>query len=302
LSAYLWGRAADLGKSGRFLVAAVDPYRTRGGLWTTLASPSPWADATTAAEAFSYEGAAAATWNAAFDPDKRAGVLSISVHGETQLFAIGENQRTSQLLENAARQGLGPVLDAVRVGSSYYLRTQDEQRAFRLVHVENGDARLIGQYSDLTQGWGVSPALVRSVRGDAIGVWARGGGWYVFPVDKDSGDVAPALTVSARELSRLPRICGPDEDGYLLEGSIGIEPYVDFVEGAEHVAAHRFEGRFVLGANGLCVSGLTALADAAIDVRRAPRQAKLEKSVATVSLVVIDRAERGKRWGFRCSD
>lgn len=310
LFAYSWGSAGDFGRSGKFALTVLDPYRARGGVWSSAVSPSPWPDATQAAEAFGYEGSGSTAWHVVLDPTAHAGVLSVIARGSTDLFVVEENRRVTRLLENASRQGLGAVISAVRLGTSYYLATQEEQRAQRIFEVENGAARLVGQYSDLSQGRGVAPVLVRSVRGEALGMWTRGAGWFVFPIDPHSGAVAPAIEISARDLSHLPRVCAPDEDGYVLEGSVGIEPYVDFMDGAEHVAAHGYSGRFVVSASGVCVLALAAKADSALDPAMTPHtHATLKRSrrqnsasSASVPLVVLDRSERGKRWGFRCSD
>ncbi len=306
LRAYAWGsQGADFARSGRFAASVLDPYRTSAGIWSTLPSPSPWPDAVQVAETFGYEGSGNTAWGVALDPEARSGVLSLLARGSLSLFAVEENRRVARLLDNPARQGVGPVLSAVRIGTSYYVATRDEQRAFRVFQLENGEARMLGQYADLTQGRGVSPVLVRASQGDALGIWTRGPGWFVFPIDGKTGAVASAIEISPEDLSHLPRTCAPDEEGYLLEGPIGIEPYVEYFDGAEHVAGHAYRGRFLVGAGGFCVVALSAQSDSAVDPSMVPRPAARAARAAgasSVALTLVDRAERGKRWGFRCAN
>jgi hypothetical protein len=301
LRAYAWApKGVDFSKAGRFQVSVLDAFRARSGVWSTLSTPSPWSDPLQVSEVFGYEGSTPSAWHLTLDASGRAGVLSVSVRGSTELFAVEEGRAPVKLL-NAARQGVGAVLSAVRLGATFYVATQEEQRNIRVFALESGEARLVGQYADLAQGRGVGPVLVRSVRGDALGIWTRGSGWYVFPLDSRTGAVTGVIELTPQTLGRMPRVCAPEEEGYLLEGPIGIEPYVDFVDGAERVSAHGYEGRFVVSDHGVCLSALAAQSDAAI-ARPLVIQAERRAPVASAPLVVSDRSDRGRRFGFRCSD
>lgn len=301
LRAYAWApKGADYGKAGRFVVTAWDAFRVKGGTWSTLPAPSPWADPTQVAEVFGYEGSTPSAWRLLLDPSGRSGVLSVSARGNTELFTIEEN-RAATALANAGRQGIGNVTSAVRLGGTYYVGALEDQRSFRIFALEGGEARFVGQYADLQQGRGSFPVLVRSVRGDALGIWTRGAGWYIFPVDPLTGDTGPAVEVRPPALSHLPRTCADDEQGYLLEGGVGIEPYVEFGGDAERVAAHAYAGRFVVSEQGVCVDVLSAQADGAIDRRLRPSAAEPLRG-ESVPLVIQDHTEGGRRWGFRCTD
>ncbi|MGC4090327.1 MAG: hypothetical protein QM756_21100 [Polyangiaceae bacterium] len=265
LRAYLWApRGADFGRAGRFSVTVLDAHRVRDGVWRTLPSQSPWSDATQVAETFGFEGSAPSAWHVSLDASGRAGVLSVSARGGTELFAVAENRGVVPLL-NASRQGVGTLASVVEMESGFVVAAQEDPRTLRVFALENGDARLIGQYADLAQGRGVAPVLVRSTRRDALAIWTRGPGWYVFPLDVRTGAVGNAIEVSARTLSRFPRPCEPDEDGYLLEGPVGIEPYAEFLDSADRVVANGFVGRFVVSDRGVCVSSLAARSEEPID-------------------------------------
>lgn len=301
LRAYAWApRGAEFGKVGKFQVSVADRFQVGRGVWTTLAAQSPWDDPVHVAEVFGYEGSSPAVWNATLDSSGRAGILAITARGTTDLFSI-EEDRAPQFLVNAPKQGIGAISSAVRIGSTYYVSAQEDGRTFRVFALESGKAHLLGQYADVALGRTINPVLVRSIRGGALGIWGRGAGWYVFPLDRETGEVEPPIEMSARELSRMPPPCAPDQEGYLLEGSVGIDPYADFVDGAEDISARSFEGRFVATARGVCLSELSARAESAIDSRMSPKPKGARTGESGVPLVLGDRASGGRRWGFRCS-
>jgi hypothetical protein len=225
----------------------------------------------------------------------------VTARGTTELFAVEENRAIVPLL-NASRNGLGSVTAAARLGATYYVQTQEDPRTIRLFALEAGQARLVGQYSDVALGRSSQATLVRSARGDALGLWTRGNGWFVFPVDARTGSVGRALEIPARELARLPRTCAPDEQGYVLTGAVGIEPYVDFVDGADRVSSHGFEGRFIVSDQGVCVSALSSKSDGPIPKDLRPNSKIARAPAPSVPLVVSDRSDGGRRWDFRCSD
>jgi hypothetical protein len=251
---------------------------------------------------FGYEGSVPSAWRVSLDASGRAGVLSVSARGTTELFAVAENRGVVPLL-NASRHGVGTVASVVEMEGGFYVAAQEEPRSLRVFALEGGEARLLGQYSDLAQGRGVAPVLVRSTRRDALAIWTRGAGWYIFPIDLRSGAVARAIEISARTLSRVPRSCEPDEDGYLLEGPVGVEPYAEFVEGAEKVVASGFAARMIASERGVCLLSLAARSDEAIDRKLVTRAKARDAELRfRVPLVVSDRSEKGRRWGFRCAN
>jgi hypothetical protein len=301
LRGYAWApRGAEFGKTGKLTVAVADRYRIRDGVWTTRPAPSPWDDVALVSEVFGYEGSSPAVWNLTLDAGGRAGVLAISARGTTDLFAVEEN-RMAMLLVSASRNGIGTVLSTARLGTSYYVAAQEDGRNFRVFALESGRARLVGQYADVALGRTIAPTLVRSTRGDALGIWGRGAGWFVFPIDPQSGAVDRAIEVPARALASMPEPCAPDEEGYLLEGPVGIDPYADFVDGADEVSARGFEGRFVVSARGICLSELHARSEGVVESAIKSAKSGTSPLTASVPLVLADRASGGRRWGFRCS-
>lgn len=300
LRAYAWApRGSEFGRLGKFQVAIIDRFRVHGGVWTSRTTGSPWDDWVQVAEVFGYEGSTPSVWNLTLDSSGRAGVLAITARGSTDLFAIEEG-RPPQLLVNASRQGIGAVTSAVRIASTYYVSAYEEGRTFRVFALEGGKARLVGQYPDAALGRTINPLLVRGTRGDALGIWGRGPGWYLFPIDTRNGAIDSPIEITARQLSSAPPPCSPDEEGYLLEGPLGIDPYVEFTH-SEGLAARAFEGRFVASTARICVSELAGRAEGAIEPTPASKRPSARLPLLSLPLVLTDRSSGGRRWAFRCS-
>jgi len=299
LRAYLWApRHAPLGRQGTFLVRAADRFQVQSGVWSTTPSASPWPDLDQAAEAFGYEGAGASSWRLALDPSGRGGVLAVSYRGTTDLYIVEEN-RPIRAIGNAPRQGIGSLTSAVRLGPVWHVATQQDARTFRIFALEANGPRLVGEYRDVPFGRVGAPVLVRSTRGESLGIWMRSAHWYVFPIDPRTGASDAGIEIPARALARLPRVCGEDEEGFLLEGRLGLEPYVDFPGNEGEISARAVEGRFIATPYGVCVQSLAAQADRAIRTTPA-RSTSASARAETVPLVLTDRAEGGRRFEFRC--
>jgi hypothetical protein len=342
LRAYVSGAKADFAKDSAFVVRVADRYRVKG-VWSTAPSPSPWPDLAQAVDAFGYEGSGPAGWRVSLDPSGEAGVLSVNWRGTTDLYVL-EHDRAVRRIANAPRYGLGVVSSTVRLGGTYYVATAVDARTLRVFALEPNAPRLVGEYRDVPVG-GSAPLLVRTARDgalafgsnarrSALGLWARGAGWYVFPIDERTGVSAPAIEITPRALASLPRTCAEDEEGFLLEGPIGLEPLVEWSDSARsgRATARAVEGRFVVsgesgtgtGEGTICVRALAAQADR--PVRALPGTArdtgarKLEERGSadqtprnpgekpglnrarrgSVPLVLSDRGERGRRYGFLC--
>jgi len=299
LRAYLSGaKGAEFPKNGSLTVRIADRFRVQGSVWSTSPTASPWSDLEHALEAFGLEGGGSPGFRASLDPGGQAGILSVTSRGTTDLFAV-EPERPPRRWANVARRGFGVVTSAVRLDSTFYVLAVVDSRRYRVFALEGAEPRLVGEYEDLPFGNG-PPALVRVKSGRGLGLWARSAGWYIFPIDERSGEAAQPLEVSARTLSRLPRPCTGDEDGYLLEGSVGLEPTID-VAGAkndERARLRAVEGRFIVGPDDVCVVELSAQSDRPV-TGTFDRITPTERGL--VPLVLNDRGERGRRHAFLCA-
>ena len=340
LRAYVFGPKTDFARGASFLLRVADRYRVEDSVWSTSPTPSPWPDFEQAVDAFGYEGSGVAGWRLALDPSGDAGVLSVNWRGTTDLYLV-ERNRVVRRIPNAPRLGLGVVTSAVRLGATFYVATTVDTRTFRVFALEQQSPRLVGEYRDVPFGGTGSPMLVRTARAAAarsgngspsvterdrgLGLWARGVGWFVFPIDEQTGVAAPALEISARALSRMPRVCAGDEEGYLLEGALPLEPLVEWRDTARsaRAAVRAVEGRFVVvggasplsglddtgggprrGSADICVRALAAQADRPVREARSPTRPRRARSevAASVPFVLSDRGEGGRRYGLRCGE
>ena len=300
LRAYLSGRkGADFPKNASLIVRVADRFQVQGSVWSSAPAQSPWTDLEQALDAFGFEGNSPSGIRATLDPGGRAGILAITSRGATDLYAI-EPDRPLRRWQNVGRHGLGVVGSVVRLDATYYVLSIVDSRRYRLFALDASEPRLVGEYQDVPSGGSGPPTLVRTRNASSLGLWARSGGWYVFPVDERSGEAAQPIEVSARTLSRLPRRCAGDEDGYLLEGSIGLEPNVE-IAGEKNSARARLravEGRFIVGPDDVCVIELTAQSDR-------PVKGNLDRALpnerGVVPLVLNDRGEQGRRHALRCA-
>jgi len=150
--------------------------------------------------------------------------------------------------------------------------------------------------------------VVRSVRGDAVAIWTRdqrlrgaASRWFIYPVDPKTGEAGEPLALEPEQLAELPRPCTEGDDGWLLEGSPPVEPYLDLVGADDFSRPRRVVARIVASSHGLCLDSLSGEAASAL-----PRSSRrgvdmLDPGRPTVPFVLADRGRGGVRWELRCS-
>ncbi|HEV8246573.1 MAG TPA: hypothetical protein VGP93_12430, partial [Polyangiaceae bacterium] len=295
---YVWGPpGADWGKVGKWQVRVADRQRLQGGVWSTAVTRSPWASAELAADAFGQ------TQNGNFtgirlvlEPAGGAGLLTISARGKTDLFLLEEGRAISSVRSTGA---VGSITGIVKLGSGYYVGATASSNSFRIYRLQGGALELLADFPDVVGG-GANATLVSSSRGNALGLWTRSESWFVYPVDLESGDADKPLEL--RPPASLPRPCSGDEDGWLLDGALGVEPYVDFPKLRDAPSTRVVEPRLIASAGDVCVRSLAAQAEEAVSraALAGGTPAGLLPGGGLVPLVVSDRHELGRRWGFRC--
>ncbi len=310
---YIWGaRGASWDRVGRFLLRAQDPYDIGDGVWSTAASRSPWDDLVTAAQEFGVADAGTpSSWTTVLEPSAHAGLLLINARGTLELFVFEEG-RTITRIDDVASSGLTQLAGAVRLGSSWYLGVhQSNEQTFRVFRVEGNHLALFGEYPDRLEPQPrttVSLLLVRSQRGDALGIWAnarkfRGAAtsWYVYPIELDTRHAGEPLELSPKAIASA-RACGSDDDGWLLDGVPAIAPYFDFARDSDDIHVGRVGARMLASARGLCIDSLSA--DTATNTAalggNAASLASWARGRPTIPLVISARPPDGHRWGFRC--
>jgi hypothetical protein len=194
---------------------------------------------------------------------------------------------------------MGMLSSVTKVGDAWYAASFNENHAFTLSRIAGNRIERLADYPDVAREPS-NATLVRGVHGDALGIWVAARGWYLFPVDPDSGVVSAPLYESPADLAAMPPACAPDADGFLVSGAPTLEPNLGFPRAGENLVAGHVEGQFIWSARGLCTRALSA--DTEGMPKRGPAVRAAEaKSNVKVPLAIIERRPEGRRWGFMCA-
>jgi hypothetical protein len=299
MHAYVWGPAgADWGKVGQWQVKVSDRYRVNGGIWSTAQTRSPWGTAEIAADAFGQTQSGNITvFRLLLDPLGRAGLLTLASRGRNELYLVEEGRAITPVRTTGS---IGGVTSVVKLDSGYFVGATADGRLFRIYRVQSGRLELLAEFPEIS-GMQVAPELVTSTRRNALGIWTRAASWYVHPVDLQTGAVDAPLELTPAALSKMPRSCSGDEDGWILDGALGVEPYVDFPKHKDSLATRNFEARLVASEGNLCAESLAAQSDEPVTRASAAGAGKPEAAKQSpVPMVLSDRSEQGRRWSFKC--
>lgn len=302
LRVYVYGpRGADWTRSGSLSIAFADRFNTKNGVQRTLAARSPWADVLGAADALGAEPSTnAAGLFAALDPGGNTGALILSSRGTLDLFVF-ESGRVPQYVPNVGRMGMGPrISGVVKTKSGIFLGSFDEgSRLFRVYKVVGQDLEVALEVADIPPPRGASAELTRSATGDALAIWVRSTGWYVHPIDLESGAVDAPYQVTPAELARMPEPCAKGAEGFLVTGAVSPEPSVSGLGGT---SVRGFEGRFRVSALGVCIDALAAQGETAKTVGAADAGAVRAAGRPTVTTTLTERKPLGRRTELGCSN
>jgi len=298
--AYAWGeRGADWARVGHLQLRLFDRFQVRHAVFQSAITRSPWPDATSAGEAFGFDISGNPTsWRAVLDPNQRAAALLGSSHGLLDLFLFEEGKTVTRL-PNAGRLGFnfGMLGSVAKLSDAWYLASFNENHSFILSRMASGRVERLAEFPDPGHDIG-SAVLVHGVRGEELGIWVTGRGWYLFPIDTVSHALQAPLSLSPADLAVMPPPCVSDADGFLLTGAPSLEPNLRFSAANEGLSARRVEAQFIWSARGLCTRALAAETDAPLG--RVAGNA-LAASTAVVPLTVTERRPQGRRWGYVCS-
>jgi hypothetical protein len=306
---YVWGpRGVPWDRRGRWIVRGVDRFDV-DAVWTTRPTRSPWPDALSAAARFGSDPShrTITDWQVHMDPSGQSGLLIIRVQGAVELFSISSDRVITPIADPDGL-GLEHPTGVVVVENDLYIGSAPSSRVFRVARNDHGVLRLVGTYPRHAEA--PPPRLVRGTSHNALGILGaavgpagkRGGGgsWVLFPVDGRSGEALLPIIVPRAALSRLPRACGPDDEGWLVEHTVSRSiARAELAESGQALPVTDLDARLIVNDGDVCVRALaTGAAGGPLD------EAKLRRPVAgeprPISLVVTDRAA-DRRFGFRCS-
>ncbi len=200
-------------------------------------------------------------------------------------------------IPNAGRLGFnfGMLSSVAKLSDAWYLASFNENHGFMLSKISGGRVERLAEYPD--PGHDISSAtLVHGVRGDELGIWVTGRGWYLFPIDPVSHALEAPLALSPADLALMPPPCVSDADGFLLTGAPSLEPNLRFSAANEALSARRVEAQFIWSARGLCTRALAAESEGPHG--RVSGNA-LAASPAAVPLTVSERRPQGRPLGLR---
>jgi hypothetical protein len=229
--------------------------------------------------------------------------------GNALSLAVAEPDRALVVVSNADDFALDRPAGAAKVSGRWYVGTVPGPHAFHVLGIEGGTMRSVGSYPRYAEQLQAPASVVRTVRGDGLGIWVvargqsglQGGGdtWFVYPIDSESGEAGPPLVIPRAERIRAPAPCGPDDDGWLLIHDFTSVARFEFSGIASAPATTKVEARLIAGSGGLCIDAIAAQVegDPPKDLRSRNRSAPVRQSV---ELALTDRAT-DRRWGFRCT-
>jgi len=300
---YVYGpRGGDWTRAGSLSIAFADRFSVDAGVRLTASARSPWPDVTSAADALGAEPSSnAAGLAAALDPSGTSGGLLLSSRGAIDLFLF-EAGRVPVHIPNVGRMGLGARLSGiVKTKAGVFIGSYDESsRAFRIYRVVGQDLQVSLEVTDIPPPRAASAELVRSAAGDALAIWVRGTGWFVHPVDLESGEVDAPYLVTPSQLSKLPPVCADGAEGFVLTAAVAPEPGAEPPPG---MSLRGIEGRFRVSSLGVCVDELAAQGEAPSGaVGKAGLAALRATGRPTVITTMTERKPLGRRVELRCSN
>lgn len=300
--AYAWGeRGADWTRVGHLQLRLSDRFQVRRGAYQSAVTRSPWPDATTAAEAFGFDGTGnPSSWRAVLDSTQRAAAVLVSSRGLLDLLLFEEGKTVTRIA-NAGRLGFnfGMVSSVAKSSDAWYLASFNENHSLVLSKISGGRVERIADYPDPAHDI-ASATLVHGLRGEDLGIWATGRGWFLFPIDGASHALQAPLAMTPADLAVMPPPCAPDADGFLLTGAPSLEPNLRLsaASGGDTPSARRVEAQFIWSARGLCTRALAAETEGAIKRTGATGPSS---TVTRVPLTVSERRPQGRRWGYLCA-
>jgi hypothetical protein len=277
-------------------------------VWSTSSARTPWATPVIAALAFGQgdQSSEFVDWSVALDATGEAGLLRLLSRTGSQLF-WAEKERSLRPLKHAAQLDVQKPMSLARLQGRRYVGGERDG-AFVVFQLDADQLRAVGSYPVLAAD-STKIQLVGSRAADALAIWVKTSdrGWFVFPLDADTGEALPALRVSVEQLSSVPRTCTAEDQGWQVVSDVPLATLsgspvnvrLSFPGEADNVKTHDIEARVLVTQAGLCVEALAGqLEDGAATAQLSPSQ--IPAGETPVATTLTDRAT-GRRFGFRCS-
>jgi hypothetical protein len=245
-------------------------------------------------------------WSATVDAKGDAALVRVLTRTGNQLF-WAEKGRPAQLIQHDLRVDLQKPLSLARVlGRRYF--AGEREGVVALFQLEANTVQSLGEYPLLATD-SRKVQLVASRAADALAIWIKTAdrGWFLFPLDLQTGEALPAQRVSLEHLNGVPRTCTAEDEGWQLVsdvplatlGGSPVNARLSFTPELDQLKVSDLEARVVVTQGGLCLEALAGRLD---DGKTAPARSVAQASASgtPVAATLTDRAT-GRRFGFRCS-
>lgn len=297
-------RGSAWARQSRWQVRVLDPFSI-ADTWATAWTQGSWNEARLAWQSFGLDATVSVEWSLDLEAQGRSGAILMRTGSEPSLHLIDEGRPVVSLPSKTVTE-LGSPAGAVKVLGTWYLGSFKNKTAS--VHrVSEGQLTLLGQYPLHADDGRLAVRLIQSNDQREIALWERSSasGWFVFPIDRETGEAAPALMLPLASLGRPPPACAAERAGWTMVANVPLtasgrsesNTQIQFSGGAEGLRTKMLRARVVVDDAGICLESLAARADGEL-----PRAARLEVGHAragSVHMTVSDDT-RDERWGFRC--
>jgi len=239
------------------------------------------------------------------EPSGEAGMLRSASPQGVDLYLFERGRSIVPVLD--APSQVSRLLGLAKVGDRWYFGVKSGSVEFRVYALQGHRAVLLAEYREVSRR--LEPRLVRDDQGRSLAIWAkdtklRGAAttWYVYPLDAKTGRVSEPLVVSPSMLGAALGPCGPDSEGWVLEGPPPVQPLIELMEAPEDADNPRAVNAVLLaGAQGLCLAGLEARVDADPHAMDAPaRPHGPNPTRPSVVLALQSTETTGRRSELRC--
>ncbi len=206
---------------------------------------APWADEDRASDALGLTAGQPVNWSSLLDPTGQAAVLvGQRGAGRADLYAAVAGEPIV-LWRDADGGPLPTPTSVVRIGSTWFflhsLWTQNSW-ATTVYRVDSGVVHRLARLPRIPvpadEG---SPKLMRRAESKGLGILLLGSpgfdqiirDWYVLPIDPESGDVDEPVRLYGSDLEgRVPDLCPPERDGWMINTTLSYSPAVRVVANA----------------------------------------------------------------------
>lgn len=291
-------------RRGRWLLSVLDPFALDDP-WATAWSESPWPDARVASRSFGLDPNVSVEWTLDLEAQGRTGALLLRASSDASVHLIEEG-RPIQSLPARSLVELGAPVGAVKVLGTWYLGSF-KNKTLTLYRVAEAGLERVGDYPVYADDGRVATRVIQSSAGDALAIWERSAaaGWFVFPIDLDSGRAGQATVVPLARLGRPPPACALDAAGWTMVSNVPLtstgrsesNTTLTFSGVAKGLRTKALRARVIVTQAEICLEALAARTDG--EWRTERRIEPTRPRQGAVHLTVSGDADAA-RFGFRC--